>query len=83
MITFVLDGYPEDVMLRDEPFLHHVLLTDLRHEEERIKKATNDFYAKLGVDDGLPSCNVHELSVCTLKGVGGTYERVRDFYRSY
>ncbi|SJL16214.1 uncharacterized protein ARMOST_19733 [Armillaria ostoyae] len=48
------NGYPEDVVLRDEPFLRHVLLTDLRHEEGRIKKATNDFYAKLGFDDGLP-----------------------------
>ncbi|KAK0192068.1 hypothetical protein F5146DRAFT_488955 [Armillaria mellea] len=45
------DGYPEDVMLCDEPFLHHVLLTDLRREEGQIKKATNDFYTKFGFDD--------------------------------
>ncbi|KAK0192833.1 hypothetical protein F5146DRAFT_520737 [Armillaria mellea] len=31
-------GYPEDVMLRDESFLHIVLLIDLQHEEEQIEK---------------------------------------------
>ncbi len=38
-------------MLRDEPFLRCVLLTDLQHEEEQIEKQTRDFYAKLSSDN--------------------------------
>lgn len=38
-------------MLRDESFLHIVLLTDLQHEEEQIEKETRDFYAKLSPND--------------------------------
>ncbi len=71
-------GYPEDVMLRDESFLHIVLLTDLQHEEEQIEKETRDLYAKLSPDDGVPCSNVHGLSLCTHVGVSGTWEEVRD-----
>ncbi len=41
-------------MLCNELFLSHVLLNDLQHEEGQIEKATNDFYAKVGFNDGLP-----------------------------
>ncbi len=62
-------------MLRDEPFLRCVLLTNLQHEEEQIKKETRDFYAELSSDDNLFS-TVHGLSLCSHEGASGTSKGV-------
>ncbi|PBK68926.1 hypothetical protein ARMSODRAFT_958046 [Armillaria solidipes] len=71
------NGYPEDVMRRDEPFLHCVLLIDLQHEEELIEKETCDFYAKLSSNDKVLAVTCMDYRFAPMKvsvGHGKKYE---------
>ncbi|KAK0449721.1 uncharacterized protein EV420DRAFT_761406 [Desarmillaria tabescens] len=70
-------GYPEDVVLRDEPLLHCILLTDLQHEKEQIEEATSDFYARLGFDNGVPAVTCMDYQFAPMKVSVGNMEKYK------
>ncbi|KAK0452463.1 hypothetical protein EV421DRAFT_903510 [Armillaria borealis] len=44
------DGYPDDVMQRDELFLHHIVMSDVRHEKELVATLMNNYHTKCNAD---------------------------------
>ncbi|KAK0449716.1 uncharacterized protein EV420DRAFT_761170 [Desarmillaria tabescens] len=44
------EGYPDGVIQRDELFLHHIVMTDIRHEEKLVETLISDYHTKPNAD---------------------------------